>query len=65
MANSIKIEELPDEVKDQVIEYAEFLLKKYKYKKKESNWLERIDRGSSIYEMGSTTIEKMREEEKW
>lgn len=67
MNSHLKIEELPDEIKKEVFDYAEYLLEKYKQKKRGGNnrWLKTVDRGTSKDEMASETIEKMRKEEKW
>lgn len=65
MSNIIKVEELPEHIKKEVLHYAEYLLNKYNREKKERAWLKNLRRGNSKGEMASETIVKMRSEEKW
>lgn len=64
--SKIKIDELPDQIKREVFNYAEYLMKKNKKSAKiKKRWIKKINRGSSVGEMASETIEKMRKENKW
>lgn len=61
------INTLPDEIKEEVLKYAEYLIKNYKMKRKSGrkNWLKKIERGYSQGESASETVEKIRREEEW
>lgn len=66
MSSKIKLEEIPDEIREEVIDYAEYLMEKYKkIKTIRGKWLKNVNRGRPIGEMASVTVEKTREEERW
>lgn len=63
-----EIKNLPDPIKNQILDYAENLVEKYKARQKTQKtktWVDVSARGRSIGESASETIVKLREEEKW
>lgn len=67
--NSIEeLKSLPEPVKKELLEYADYLLAKYESKKKkstENKWADVSSRGSSRGETASETVTKLRREERW
>ena len=62
------IESLPDNIKTEVLDYAEYLLTKYgPYGQKinRTHWANVASRGRSINESASETVRRLREEERW
>lgn len=63
-----EIKDLPDSIKNEILDYAEYLAKKYDVKQnrqQNKKWTDVSARGVSKNETASETLVKMREEEKW
>lgn len=67
--NSIDdLKNLPEPVKKELLEYADYLLAKYESKKMKisgKKWADVSTRGSSTGETAGETVIKLRREEKW
>ena len=67
--NSIdELKSLPEPVKKELLEYADYLLTKYESKVKKTTgrkWADVSSRGSSRGETASETVIKLRREERW
>jgi hypothetical protein len=66
-----KLNELPEKIKNDILNYAEFIMSKYDNLKDKNNidskkkWADVTSRGYSIKESASSTVLLNREEEKW
>jgi galactose-1-phosphate uridylyltransferase len=68
MSNQITLETLPNNLKKEVIDFAEFLIQKQKKNKRpleHPRWLATVKRGKSTGKSASATIEEMRGDERW
>jgi hypothetical protein len=68
MKNIEELQQLPEPLKREVLDYAEYLLKKYNVHGKVSDakkWADVGSRGSSKGETGSETVIRLRSEERW
>lgn len=63
-----EIKDLPDSIKNEILEYVEYLIKKYNARrnnKQNGKWADVSSRGYSTGESSSETLDKLRREEKW
>jgi hypothetical protein len=63
-----ELNQLPEPLKREVLDYAEYLLTKYGMKKQEKErekWTDVSLRGRSVGETASETVTRMRKEERW
>lgn len=62
----IDIDKLPEPIKKEVLDFADFLLTRYSEKRLNNRtWLKDIKRGVSTGESASETVQRIRGEEKW
>ncbi|HPI23484.1 MAG TPA: DUF2281 domain-containing protein [Spirochaetota bacterium] len=61
------IQRMPDEIKKEILDYAEYLIAKYQSERdgEEIRWVDVRSRGRSIGEMASDTVVKLRNEARW
>lgn len=63
-----ELEKLPEPLKREVLDYAEYLSRKYNIdvkKQGKKKWADVSKRGSSKGETGSETVNRMRGEDRW
>ncbi len=68
MKNIEELQQLPEPLKREVLDYAEYLLMKYHSGEKgngKKKWADMTRRGPSKGETGSETVIRMRGEERW
>jgi hypothetical protein len=67
MITMAELEKLPESVKREILDYAEYLAGKYRGRKRASagKWIPHIDRANAGGGTASGTVIKMREEERW
>lgn len=63
-----ELNDLPESLKREILDYAEYLLLKYRMRTKDSaggGWADVRDRGRSLGQTASETVMRMREEHRW